>query len=69
VHETYRGKSRHAISARQSTPTAFAQAPARTKEIVYHVRCVDNKKEAEYTRVIDPVDTENRIIAKYRYFG
>ena len=28
VHETYRGKRRHAISARQSTPTAFAQVPA-----------------------------------------
>jgi hypothetical protein len=30
-HETYRGKSRHAMSARLSTPTALAQAPSNQK--------------------------------------
>jgi len=37
-HDTYRGKSRHAISARLSTPTALAQAPSNPKMvIIYYV--------------------------------
>ena len=42
-HETYRGKSRHAMSARLSTPTALAQAPSNQNGNPYAMWCFNNK--------------------------
>jgi hypothetical protein len=65
VSTTYRGKSRHAMSARLSIPTALAQAPS--NQNVYLTQRFAALR-TEPTRMVYSVDTENRIRAKYWHF-